>query len=148
MNNQLTVEHLAAYLPYGVKVEIYEHVDTVPNFRIDEVEMICDELISFKGRFTSDWYFDCDENEIDIKLVLRPLSDLTKVIEHNGERFVPVEKVEEMYGYEIPLTSKGKIIEPIRLLPYIVIRQFLEWHLDIFQLLDKNLAININTLNK
>ena len=70
------------------------------------------------------------------KLILRPLSDLTKEIEHNGERFVPIVLLEDyidfQYGYER--------------IEYWKIQQLFEWKFDIFNLIEKGEAIDVNTL--
>src|SRR5699024_9376821 len=88
--------------------------------------------------------------------LLRPLSDLTKEIEHNGEKFVPLRVLNEympLFGdvYEIYIDDNSDV----RLLANYqkgrdVIRGFdaknmlMKMHLDTEGLLDKNLAINLN----
>lgn len=96
---QLKLEDLVGYLPYGLKV-----------------------LINNKGRdiftmgnpneyMTMSIYSVIDHNFTGLghKLILRPLSDLTKEIEHNGERFVPIIELAKIFQrckYEV--TSYGK----------------------------------------
>lgn len=90
----------------------------------------------------------------DVKLLLRPLSDLTKEIEHNGEKFVPVEIFDkvidgwcdaynEWWNLQYP-----NFLQMMDSCPYEVMQQLLEWHFDVFGLIDQNLAIDINTINK
>jgi hypothetical protein len=81
------------------------------------------------------------------KPILRPLSDLTKEIEVNGERFVPI--VELSY-YANEQTNKGKVgLEwgIVNTFPYLDIQKLLSWHFDIYNLIEQGLAIDINTLN-
>lgn len=79
----------------------------------------------------------------DYKPILRPLTDLTKEIEHKGEKFVPIKKI-AIYNpnnveYFIECIITG-------LVEYIVLRQLIEWHFDIGDLISKDEAIDVNTL--
>lgn len=81
------------------------------------------------------------------RMCLRPLSDLTREITHNGETFVPMEKLMKehpvAYGYYASLDSCQSDS-----LPYSIMRDLLSWHFDLFDLLSDNLAIDINTISK
>ncbi len=130
---QLTIKELAPYLPYGLQImnEQGTGVQTLNNQSISHIILY---------------------NRIHkIKPILRPL-DLTKEIEHNGKRFVPVRYFEDNLGFCKEYHSyifRLKNIEyfKINYLPLIIIQKILEWHFDIFGLLDKNLAVDINTVN-
>ncbi len=85
------------------------------------------------------------------KLILRPLSDLTKEIEHNGEKFKPFEKLLEGH------IKDGKhyrdilyAIQPAKFyimsMPYHAMQKLFEWHFDVFGLIPEGLAIDINTI--
>ena len=81
----------------------------------------------------------------DYKPILHPLSDLTKEIEHKGEKFVPMKKI-AIYNpnnmeYLIECVVTG-------LVEYIVLRQLIEWHFDLFDGIKNNEAINVNTLEE
>lgn len=121
---QLTIEHLAAYLPYGLKV-----APIFGGYAILDVENI-DRVLAYNK---------------PVKPILRPLSDLTKEITHNGEAFVPIYRIDEM-GYRI----HGLTLDGIGLLamPYWVVCKLHSWHFDIYGLIDAGLAIDINTINK
>jgi hypothetical protein len=109
------------------------------------------------------------------KPILRPLSDLTKEIEVNGERFVPIIKIVdpdndhndwikmkvEIYNpfpkmdmhhkyYRVIHNELGDIIsinpKNITALSFFMVDKLLEWHFDIFNLIPNNLALDINTL--
>ncbi len=117
---KLEIKHLAPYLPYGLKCE-YEGIingkeisaqhkafnienDPFPNWEYYEPieEVIGLKIAPLKSIRTYKKYFlaTCGihnrglknfYNGIGIKPILRPLSDLTKEIEYNGEKFVPIE---------------------------------------------------------
>ena len=76
MENKLELKHLAAYLPFGLKVR---------SFR--EGQALFLEDISMSGEFI-DYLFEKSEvrtySTLIYKPILRPLSDLTKEITHNG----------------------------------------------------------------
>ena len=146
--DKLTIEQLAPYLPYGVQCS---YLDILSNRRktatltgiskSDGIETTykrkykgCHgDLISFNGN-----------NNISIlkfKLHLRPLTALTKEIEVNREKFIPsnVLEYEEEYHYLLlkPLNYNMSFQNGLKLF---------QWHFDVFGLIEKGLAININTL--
>ncbi len=89
---KLELKHLAGYLPYNLKIcyMILDLKNGDPNTgdiddRMKDCFMILTPLMLSK---------------LDFKPILRPLSDLTKEIEINGEKFAP----------NINL-SKGRVIE-------------------------------------
>ena len=65
------------------------------------------------------------------KPIIRPITDITKLcIQANyngGEPFVPIVKLAEMFGYEIP-TKIGELIAPISVEPFICVMQLFKWH--------------------
>lgn len=93
--------------------------------------------------------------------ILRPVSDLTKEIEHKGEKFVPAEwfeisddnnlSLEFDYGNiklisNLTSISKNNCHHDINYLPFQVVQKLNEWHFDIAGLIEKGEAIDINTL--
>jgi len=149
---ELTIKHLAAYLPYGLKgLKISKG-----NFKTDpNIEEIIDLTISDIGAFLKKRY-----HVISCKPILRPLSMLDKEIEVNGERFIPIYKLWQLAGYEL---GRGQYIEScpnyiktshlgiaiefkinisdILSSNYNVVEKLCEWHFDIFGLIDAGLAI-------
>ena len=146
---RLTIEHLASYLPYSVKVclsadysEANGDTFTLATDNIDIVEA----------------------NPKSHKLILRPLSDLTKEIEHNGFKFVPVEVIKKEYLHPVKWGSghigtgiiyENKMLnmcfidnEIVGECPLMIYTKLISWHFDVFGLVRKGLAIDINTLNK
>jgi len=84
----------------------------------------------------------------ECKPILRPLSDLTKEIEINGEKFVPIDWLEEKY-YTLDLHKQCLQLindtgEWIYQCDYMLVEHLFEWHFDVFGLIDQNLAIAIN----
>lgn len=130
---KLELKHLAAYLPYGFKAKIAgQYIDKIIGLFND-------------GVYNESYHPDDGDLPlfIDIKPILRPLSDLTKEIEVNGEKFVPCEKLGYESGYKYLLKKPLK---------YNMVFQdglkLFEWHFDVFGLIPEGLAIDINTLNK
>ena len=77
------------------------------------------------------------------KPILRPLPDLTKPIEHKGEKFVPMDRI-AIYNpnnlcYFIECILTGMV-------EWIVVTKLIEWHFDIADLISKGEAIDVNTL--
>ena len=90
-------------------------------------------------------YFSClaDDNfeiynsdEYDYFPILRPLSDLPKEIEVNGEKLVTLDYFACFLEFEYGINS----------IDYKYAQKLFEWHFDVFGLIDKGLAIDINTL--
>ena len=85
----------------------------------------------------------------NIKPILRPLSDLTKEIEHNGEKFVPIVYLcnSELYGYsDLRYMINSNNFNSIESLSFKSFNKIMEWHFDVFGLIEKGLAIDINTM--
>ena len=135
----LQIKHLAQYLPYKLKV-IEDGKQKVMNASSGHSTYWCGMEYVAKRSDT-------------IKLVLRPLSDLTKEIEHNGEKFVPVEWLEEKY-YTLNLHQQCfRLLEEdgenwVNQCSYMLVEHLLEWKFDIFNLIENNLAIDINTMKQ
>jgi hypothetical protein len=158
---ELTIKHLAAYLPYrlkGLKI-------SKGNFKTDpNIEEIIDLTISDIGVFLKKRY-----HVISCKPILRPLSMLDKEIEVNGERFIPImvlfggENYRE-YDFTIEVVEKpilGKRIEisvkdlgspcisfglknvKANSLTFENWQLLLSWHFDIFGLIDAGLAVEM-----
>lgn len=154
MNNEnkapvLTLEHLAPYLPYGVEVKTEDGIFKVVGW-VDDIGICLDTI--FYGANAIPEY----------KLILRPLSDLTKEIEHHGKRFIPLHIING-FGknsesicdrwIEPNLTTQGGgsweggIEDDIDTFQfYWLYVKLLSWHFDVFGLIEKGLAIEINSI--
>jgi len=78
--SKITLQVLSAYLPYKVQM-VNITLDRKYKLGTNNIEQVW-------ARYA--------EGETHNKPLLRPLSDLTKEIEHNGERFVPIERLNEL----------------------------------------------------
>ena len=133
-------EFLAFSLPYGLKM-CYAYKD-----RID-IHILLPMHFDFKFQLV---------NERG-KPILHPLSDLTKPIEHNGEKFVPIDNIEGLFieGTEDLINQSIEAIEyfiennffsRMEYLPFILIQKLIEWKFDLFGGIDSGEAIDVNTL--
>ena len=131
-------EFLAMSLPYRLRVYVKCHHNP-DNSELETMIGIVDDCII------------TDTHEEDIApladsyygLCLHPLSDLTKEIEHKGEKFVPMDRI-AIYNpnnlcYFIECILTGMV-------EWIVVTKLIEWHFDIADLISKGEAIDVNTL--
>lgn len=143
-------EFLAMSLPHDVKaIDKFECIWTIHAYKDALYGLDDNEHLSYENFITEEGH----------KLILRPLSDLTKEIEHKGEKFVPIEKLGEIIGggwcgvYEglVELIQEWYIDtlkDKIKYLPFEFIQLFTSWHFDIADLISKGEAIDVNTLEE
>jgi len=167
MKKQLTIEHLAAYLPYGIRAKISQegHFNLDCEYPIpytDEIGVI--NSISFDlnkvyGILTmgNGWQFDFEELD-EIIMCVRPLSQLTETIEHNGEMFNPYDVLENMtikggrhrdhLSYATAMISGNVPYEVLHIqsMPWWALRKLQEWHFDTFGLIEAGLAETIPSI--
>lgn len=137
---KLELKHWTSYLPYNVNLKSNEGriPSVMTGIQYPYIECTLEHNIA--NHFSN------------FSLILRPLSDLTKEIEFNGEKFVPIERLRSEFSniyFEIgilnSLVVKGKNENFIIYSSTILINEKLcEWHFDLFSLIENNLAININ----
>lgn len=130
---QLTIEHLAAYLPYGVPLR-YKGVGS-NSHRIELHPLTCKNLHNaMRGEVEAAY----------VTIILRPLSQLTVPITHNGETFEPLVRLksEMPYSIEIMLSSVSEINPNDT--PYGIVTRCLSWHFDVFGLIEAGLAVAMN----
>jgi len=150
---KLELKHLAPYLPYLLTIRVY---------RANESLFVEDLVLN--GEIL-DYLFENSHqrnNSMNIyKPILRPLSDITKEIEVNGERFIPAAKLKSMVYEFDNIKISFVIVDGIggryiawqanndrtnRPVPYQFYEKLYEWHFDIFGLIDAGLAVDINTV--
>lgn len=125
----LTLDKLAPYLPYKLKVDYLGKTVTMnagPGSSKNWIGITA--LIQRKDK---------------CKPILRPLSDLNRPCLENGE--IPILKLEEMFGHTLETVESKHLIQPITCEPYILIRQLTEWHFDVFGLIRSGDAISFNS---
>ena len=131
-------EFLAMSLPYGLKCKDSDLLE--PN-----------KIYKYIGTF---YQVDNETGYEKVKPILHPLSDLTKEIEHNGEVFVPTTKLKLLYEFEsdniciIRMYINAGWTSSIVELPLDIVLQLISWHFDIAGLIDKEEAIDVNTLDE
>lgn len=140
-------EFMAFSLPYGIKIQL------------DSKEIVV---------YNATTYFYDKFNSFS-KPILHPLSDLTKPIEHNGKKFVPLKIITES-ECEIIISKYSCDSEKIKTISityklmgetftdFIInrnsvdytdfkyVQKLIEWKFDIAELIDNGEAIDINTL--
>lgn len=155
--DKITLKHISAYLPYEVKFisemdKPYDEYGAQPIWTLNGInEMFSEYCLITKESIDAYPISKC-------KIRLRPLSDLTKEIEHNGEKFVPIDYINGEFRLEIPNKIelqnwvKNKSIHfvlaewvDIKDL-YKLFKLLFQWHFDLHGLIDKGLAVDINTL--
>ena len=155
---KLEINHLAPYLPYGLKAEIID-------YKSDYVGRKYDEIIGIhQWSKNKDWCLLTDGGSKPslekIKPILRPLSALETNMEDGHEY---IELLNAMYGDSvtdfnfignrlIEHTSKDKgvtfdrIEYTNRTMPYYIMEFLFQHHFDIFELIPQGLAIAYNDL--
>lgn len=140
---KVELKHLAPYLPYGltgISKEQYFGIETVVGYSTYGKEKSIELTTNIDAIIIEEF-----------KPILRPLSDLTKEIEHNGEKFVPIDWFENKY-YTLDLHKQCKrLLEEdgenwIYQSDYMLVEHLFEWHFDVFGLIPEGLAIDLNTL--
>ena len=115
---KLKIEHLAPYLPYGLKIQGTTHGE------IAELSCCTETSVNITTR---SFQYGMWADIFEIKPILRPLSDLVKL--GSNERW-----------------WRDKIALGITKLDYESIQELFKEHFDVFGLIEKGLAIDINTL--
>ena len=133
---KLEIKHLTSYLPYELKGFCTDDLQGVEIMNgLQKISDSCIEVIS-------------DKEPMDLiyfKPILFPLSSLTKEITVNGETFVPYDKIKEIYPNTPQFTDYIKgWMQYYGIMnskcEYVCILKLFEWKIDVFQLIDKNLA--------
>jgi hypothetical protein len=141
---KLEAKHIAPYLPYKL---MFWHTKLKNK----------QEMSKMKVRKDGDILVDIESdtliyissiNDSWIKPILRPMSDLTKNIKVDGVDIIPIEGMFLPCGEREILTSwadENKCWLGTQV-SYLIYQHLFELHFDVFGLIDKGLAIDINTL--
>ena len=123
-------EFMAMSLPYNLCV--------ISDCDLDNRDY--DEICAYKPYHYADEFLE-KFIHIDLQLpIIHPLSDLTKEIEHNGERFVPMNLIYE----DLDDDDIFKYTHDLKCLPFHHAVKLLKWH---FNLMDESEEfIDVNTL--
>jgi len=144
---KLELKHLAPYLPYGLKFRTSKH-----QYKYGEYATILMNGLSISEDGSSHIEFIVDNELIfsnnlnTVKPILRPLSDLTN--DHIEDLYFKFERSEtNASSWESELRMLRKYKGTNYSLPLSWWNYLYEMHYDIHGLIDKGLAIDINTLN-
>lgn len=134
-------EFLAFSLPYGLKL-FNKNCEHKRMYEMDG--LFTPNAVHCKETNRVD-YFHCE-----IMPILRPLSDITKEIEHNGEKFVPIERVcffEKIDDLDSFSKFFKAMLNDLEHLPFAIIQKLIEWHFDLFDGIKNKEAIDVNILD-
>jgi hypothetical protein len=136
---KLELKHLAPYLPYG----LFGMIDARRGLFEVKLDSINQYTIETSPRIHGHTYCDLEH----FKPILHPLSDLTKDIDVDGERFVPMDVLCNG-DFDVLLLTQGVTGRSwIDSQPYHWIQKLIEWHFDVFGLIEAGLAIDVNELD-
>ena len=138
---KLELRHLAGYLPYGLRLRTiikpaFRNRDNIVEFttwNLNDISLPLTKRYSMK----------------ECKPILRPLSDLTKEIEHNGRNFIPIREIYRLQEWDWDESDDETILEIYSdedLIPFSHAQKLFEWHFDVYSLIDHNLAIPITKI--
>lgn len=130
--SKLGWEKLAPYLPFKVKC--------YANGSFYGVEMLCKELDCYLA-------MNLINDDTVFKLGLRPLSDLTKEVYFDGNTIRAIDYISTSIKDSQKTMRRVAHKLPLDNLEYWKIERLLKLHFDVFNLIPKGLAIDINTLN-
>ena len=127
---KLELKNLAPYFPYGLKVRIYSDSNS-PIMDNEVYGYEYEHLLFIDGLAKLEY----------CKPILRPLSDLTKW----AEEYYNFLKLDETNKYDLDYLCEmnGDISNQLR---YDMLLWLFENHFDVFGLIEKGLAIDINTI--
>lgn len=156
---KIEVKHLSPFLPYGLQLIQKNdwHSQDWSKYRIIILDQLSHSVspdahwFYIGGAVLGDEKTHVNYEHEQFKPIMRPLTDLTKVIEVNGESFLPYDKLKSVVQKEQWI----KICETINNdydkicdMPYWWVRQIISWHFDIDGLIEAGYAVDINTLEK
>lgn len=152
MEQQLTLEHLTPYLPYGLLIARKCPINKEYERSFEMVYQVGNTQSGVYG--LSDVLKGKTLHGSSITPILRPLSDLTEEIRvkgfNNTEWFNPIEWIENncSLGHEDLIKQILEDDRWINQLPKYIHDYLIKMNFDVFGLIEKGLAIDINTLDK
>ncbi len=139
---ELKPEQLYGYLPFKLMAEV--GITGATQMRIVE---ITPEIIYDKYQHDID-YEGQNDYQMIIKPILHPLPDLTKPIQHNGEKFVPDQILQKYVDANNGLLKyKKQDVYDLNSCEYWIVEKLFEWKFDIHGLINAGLAIDVNELS-
>jgi hypothetical protein len=150
MKEQLQLKEIVGYLPYGLKAEILD-------YKCDYVGRQYDEIIGLKEwSKEGDWCLltdGCSKPSLDrVKPILVPISSLTEFLREIYQEYnYSLLAIKEMpYGTIVTYQLMGETFKDIvysqgsfNCCPMFVFNKLLEKKLDVYNLIEKGLAIEV-----
>lgn len=133
----LTLEHLSIAMANSFLFQYFDDEREILHNDCKIVELREEEMTIANGEYQYDVKFD------DVKIIVRPKSDLTNEININGNLFVPI-------NYNAFKHSKEDIIEfqnnfiHYKGVKFGIIERFLEWNFDVFNHIKEGRGISIH----
>lgn len=150
---KLELKHLAPYLPYKLKIQYWDRNVVMNAGQGSSMNWIGITAVLRRQGEKQNCY-----------PILRPLSDLTKEIKVDGSLINPENELckkllisncklstdHNIVSLQLPKGVSNRLIaigsEIVDECDFGVYQKLLEWHFDVFGLIEKGLAIDINTL--
>ena len=136
---KLELKHLAPYLPHSVQIYGGSQISILKGLEYFNQHEF--KLIISHPPFDN----EMEVSSLEHSLILRPLSDLTKEIEVNGEKFVPIKHPKIIWIHDVMNKHKDAELKAmVEVSPYYCWVKFFEWHFDVFGLIPEGIAIDIS----
>lgn len=147
---KLELKHIVGYLPYELRVQYIDCMTNRKRFAFLTTAGINDIETTYKRKINGcygdliSWKGNNNIGEMKVKLILRPLSDLIKEIDVNGEKFIPTKEYDYLRFEEISTLKSG--CNALKFIQARELELLYEMHFDIHGLIPAGLAIDINIL--
>lgn len=132
---KLTIEHLAPYIPYGLKVQWSDGKISTVDIELTESDYMEDKIGGYLLAYSIK-----QENSL-LKPLLRPLSQLTKEIKHNREKLI-------FSNFYLSVNDIMLIRRTVKLKLHLgdyvhwrTMNTMIKYHFDVFGLIEQNLAL-------
>jgi len=148
---KLELKHLAPYLPYKLKCWVKDYpLDIGDNAANNIYEL---HAIYSNGECVFHDLVESQQGFQEIKPILRPLSNMDYECDIHGEKFTPYDRLKDVISEAqwlqiCELITENPDYQLVVDLPYWYIENLIKWHFDIFGLIEKGLAIDINNIDK
>lgn len=143
---KLKLKHIAPYLPYELNCEILDY----------QSDYVGIQYATIKGYYIlgNEVYYNFSNGRQNagklpsqFKVFLRPLSDFIKEIDHHGEKFVPIDKIESINPTTKDTNPCVIMYDGSLEMQYYQNYELLfKWHFDVFGLIKKGLAVDIKNI--
>lgn len=150
----LEIKHLKGYLGTGLMCSITDLINDKDENHIKALSGIHYDGLCILG--TGGMFGFYQRAFLSIKPIVYPLLSLVKPFGKKDEKFIPIEKLSDLFNVELSMDSEdsfffgnnesGGIILSIEQLHFNMVEKLYEWHFDVHGLIEKGLAIDVTTL--